>query len=114
MSPPNGLRTVADPQGQSDAQIGGPRVTVAVSGDLDDIGSAVDAAVFRTAQESVVDSLRHANNANNTPRSETRSRVRYPGMRERVKLLGDRLQAGPRSGGDCAGTASIPWKWPLR
>ena len=41
----------------------GPRVEVKLAGDLATLAAAVDAAVFRIAQESVTNALRHARNA---------------------------------------------------
>ena len=41
----------------------GPRVEVTLSGDLTGLPAAVDAAVFRIAQEGVTNALRHARNA---------------------------------------------------
>ena len=41
----------------------GPRVEVTLSGDLARLPAAVDAALYRIAQEAVTNALRHARNA---------------------------------------------------
>ncbi len=41
----------------------GPRVTVALSGDLDDLPPIVDTAIYRLAQEAITNGLRHARHA---------------------------------------------------
>lgn len=56
-----------------------PRVDVALSGDLDDLRPAVATALYRLAQESVTNALRHARHA-------TRVEVRVSGDGERVRL----------------------------
>jgi len=69
----------------------GPRVEVARSGDLDALTPAVDAAVFRIAQEAVTNARRHARNA-------TRVDVRVDGSGTSVRLVvrddGDPVRAG--------------------
>src|SRR3954447_15191326 len=57
----------------------GPKVTVALSGDLDDLQPAVGAAVFRLAQESITNAVRHARHA-------TRVDVSVEGQRDYVRL----------------------------
>ena len=94
-----------------------PDITVELSGDLDDLGSSVDAAVYRLAQESITNAVRHAHNVTrievlvtgddsdvrllvrddgNTD-STGRARPGYGivGMNERATLLGGTLEAGP-------------------
>lgn len=97
----------------------GDRVQVEVSGDVDDLGPAVDAAIYRIAQESITNAVRHA-------RQATRIDVRVAvdgdavrltirddgegasapgtslgyglvGMTERAMLLGGSFAAGPSS-----------------
>jgi signal transduction histidine kinase len=106
----------------------GPRVDVAVSGEVDDLGPAVGAALYRLAQESVTNAVRHA-------RGATRVEVRVtaddrsvhlrvsddgevaaapasgygiPGMVERAGLLGGRCAAGPDPAGGWTVTAVLP------
>jgi signal transduction histidine kinase len=95
----------------------GPRVEVVLSGDLDDLSAQVGAAVYRLAQESVTNALRHARRATcvevrltGDPESVrltvhddgevlTGDRVSrgygIVGMTERATLLGGTLTAGP-------------------
>ncbi|TCC47516.1 sensor histidine kinase [Kribbella capetownensis] len=97
----------------------GDRVQVEVSGDVEDLGPAVDAAIYRIAQESITNAVRHA-------RQATRIDVRVAvdgdavrltirddgegasapgtslgyglvGMTERATLLGGSFAAGPSS-----------------
>jgi len=93
-----------------------PRVEVRLSGDLDDLGPAVGAAVFRIAQESVTNALRHARDATRVVVAVTGApdtvrctvtddgdTVLLPraagygivGMTERATLLGGTITAGP-------------------
>lgn len=94
-----------------------PAITVEISGDLDDLGSAVNAAVYRLAQESITNAARHAQHATRINVSVTgdASNVRLSvrddgdtdstgrtltgygivGMNERATLLGGTLEAGP-------------------
>jgi two-component sensor histidine kinase len=73
----------------------GPRVEVALSGDLTTLPVAVDAAVFRIAQEAVTNARRHARNA-------TRIDVRVVGNGSSVHLAvrddGDPVAAGAPPG----------------
>jgi signal transduction histidine kinase len=93
----------------------GPRVEVEVSGDLDDLGPAVGAAIYRIAQESITNAVRHARQATRidvrltsyddsvrlTVRDNGEATSRNPGgyglvgMTERATLLGGTLAAGP-------------------
>ena len=73
----------------------GPRVEVAVSGDLTALAPALDAAVFRIAQEAVTNARRHARNA-------TRVDVRVVGNGSSVRLVvrddGDPVRAAGQPG----------------
>ncbi|GAA5115699.1 histidine kinase [Alloalcanivorax gelatiniphagus] len=88
---------VADLERLSGASPAGPRVEVTVSGDLVALPAAIDAAVFRIAQEAVTNALRHARNA-------TLVDVRVAGDRSTVSLVvrddGDpgAVDAGPGAG----------------
>jgi len=94
-----------------------PRVQVDLTGELDDLGPAVGAAIYRIAQESVTNALRHARNATSIDvqvrgdQDVVRLTVRddgehvaasslsagygVVGMTERAALLGGTLAAGP-------------------
>jgi signal transduction histidine kinase len=94
-----------------------PRVVVELSGDLDDLRPAVGAAIYRLAQESVTNAIRHARHAtridvrvcgdddsvrltvtdDGTPTSAGRVPWGYGlvGMNERSSLLGGTFEAGP-------------------
>ena len=97
---------------------GGPPVVVERTGDLERLRPSVDAAVYRLAQESITNALRHARHATRirvVVRGETdlvhltvgddgestafdpRSTTGFGlvGMAERVKLLGGTFAAGP-------------------
>jgi signal transduction histidine kinase len=92
-----------------------PRVEVEMSGDLDDLGPAVGAAIYRIAQESITNAVRHARQATRidvrltsyddsvrlTVRDNGEAASRNPGgyglvgMTERATLLGGTFAAGP-------------------
>ena len=94
-----------------------PRVEVEVSGDLDDLGPAVGAAIYRIAQESITNAVRHARQAtridvrltsyddsvrltvrdDGEATSAPRNSLGYGlvGMTERANLLGGTFAAGP-------------------
>ncbi|TCC19437.1 sensor histidine kinase [Kribbella speibonae] len=92
-----------------------PRVEVEVSGDLGDLDRAVGAAIYRIAQESITNAVRHARQATRidvrlasyddsvqlTVRDDGEATSRNPGgyglvgMTERATLLGGTLSAGP-------------------
>jgi signal transduction histidine kinase len=107
-----------------------PRVEVDLSGDLDDLGPPVGAAIYRIAQESITNSVRHARRATRVEVSVAgdvdcvrltvsddgdagstgRSSAGYGlvGMAERAMLLGGTLQAGPSPDGGWTVTAVLP------
>lgn len=95
----------------------GPETKVAISGDVDGIAPAVDAAIYRLVQESITNALRHARHAttievtvsidsrlvrvtvndDGEPRHTAIPERGFGliGMSERVKLLGGSLTTGP-------------------
>ncbi len=97
----------------------GPETKVAISGDVDGLAPAVDAAIYRVVQESITNARRHARHATTIEVTVTidspvvRVTVRDDGealpgaipergfgligMSERVTLLGGSLAAGPGS-----------------
>ncbi|MCW2760737.1 MAG: sensor histidine kinase [Marmoricola sp.] len=126
---------VADLERLCRASPAGPRVEVTVSGDLSALPRAIDAAVFRIAQEAVTNALRHARNATlvdvrvaGEP-SAVSLAVRddgdsglgdldpdvgfgLAGMGERALLLGGTCHAGPSPGGGWAVVATLPLRVP--
>jgi glucose-6-phosphate-specific signal transduction histidine kinase len=125
-------RGVADITRLAGATNGSPNVEVALRGVLDDLTPAVDAALFRIAQESITNARRHARRAS-TVRVEVQgsvSAVRLSveddgdatngaatdagfglvGMAERAKLLGGRFTAGPGATGGWKVFAELPKK----
>ena len=122
---------VADLERLSGASPAGPRVEVAVSGDLAALPAVIDAAVFRIAQEAVTNARRHARNATLidvrvTGEESTVSLVvrddgdpgaadlghevgfGLTGMVERALLLGGACRAGPCPGRGWAVSATLP------
>jgi len=110
-------RGVADIASIAEGHTGGPVVEVASSGDLVDLAPSVDAAVYRLAQESITNAIKHARRATRIrvavegePRcvrltvsddGEAAATGGSPsgygivGMNERVALLGGTFEAGP-------------------
>jgi len=99
---------------------GRPRVDVQLSGDLDELSPAVEVALYRIAQESVTNAVRHARHAtritvdvvdegeqvrltvrddgNTATTAQASSGYGLVGMTERATLLGGTLRAGPGPG----------------
>ena len=94
-----------------------PRVELKLSGDLEDLGPSVGAAIYRIAQESITNAVRHARHAtvievrvvgddpdvvrltisDDGEGSTVRTPLGYGlvGMNERATLLGGSFEAGP-------------------
>jgi len=107
---------------------GGPRVDVELVGDLEDVRPLVGAAIYRIAQESITNAVRHARHATRIDvrvageRDSVRLTVRddgaagasagpgygVVGMTERAALLGGTLEAGPSADGGWTVTAVLP------
>jgi signal transduction histidine kinase len=107
-----------------------PSVDIELSGDLDDLAPSVDAAIYRVAQESITNAIRHARDAahievrvagsdtdvrltvndDGAPNGAGRSPSGYGivGMEERATLLGGTLDAGPNEKRGWTVTAVIP------
>jgi len=107
-----------------------PRVEVQLSGDLDNLNPAVEAALCRIAQESATNAGRHACDAtliaievlgdggevhltvsddgHPVPAAQTSSGYGLVGMAERATLLGGTLRAGPSPGGGWTVEAVLP------
>ena len=126
---------VADLERLSGVSPTGPRVEVTVSGDLGALPRAIDAAVFRIAQEAVTNALRHASNATLVDvrvagdqstvsldvRDDGDASFEGPdrdagfglaGMAERALLLGGTCRAGPCPEGGWAVVATLPRRVP--
>ena len=122
---------VGDLHRLADRASGTLRIDVELSGDLDDLGPLVDAAVYRIAQESITNAIRHARHASrvsisvvghderveltvsddgtaaSTPSSDTTG-YGLLGMDERAKLLGGTVTSGPSAGGGWSVVATLP------
>ena len=114
--------------------VASPRVAVELSDDLDDLGPPVDAAIYRIAQESITNAVRHARRATRVDVSVAgeSDRVRLTvrddgdagstgrsgagyglvGMAERAMLLGGTLEAGPDPDGGWTVSAVLPRRIP--
>jgi signal transduction histidine kinase len=123
-------RGVADIPLLAEQPPGGPLVEVVPSGDLDDLAPAVDAAVYRLAQESITNAVKHARRATRirvavdgepdevrltvsddgelTPANGTAAGYGLVGMEERVHLLGGTFAAGPNHHRGWTVTAVLP------
>jgi signal transduction histidine kinase len=107
-----------------------PVIAVHIAGSLDDLSSAVDGAVYRMAQESITNAVRHARGAtridvrvhagesdigltvidDGAPSTAPSDRQGYGllGMRERAALLCGTFEAGPQRDGGWRVTAVLP------
>ncbi|WP_245562610.1 sensor histidine kinase [Nocardia araoensis] len=124
-SPITDLARLAGPTGN------GPSVEVEISGDVSDLPTTVGTAIYRLAQESITNAVRHARHATRvevrvtTDDTAVRLLVRddgdggparpagspgygLAGMAERARLLGGRCEAGPNSGRGWTVTAVLP------
>jgi signal transduction histidine kinase len=123
-------RGVADIERLANAAGDGPRVDVQLDGELDDLRPLVGAAIYRIAQESITNAIRHARRATRIDVRVTGDRdcVRLTvsddgeavsaangssgyglvGMSERAALLGGSLEASPQAGSGWTVTAVLP------
>lgn len=108
-----------------------PDVTVELGGNLDELRPSLDAALYRLAQESITNAIRHARNASRVDvhvnglhhvirltvsddgapsgfDAVNGSGYGLVGMAERAKLLGGTFEAGPRPGGGWTVSAVLP------
>ena len=124
LAPQRGVADVARLAAATD----GPRVDVELTGDLEGIRPMVAAAVYRIAQESITNAVRHARHAtridvrvigeqdsvlvvvldDGEPSSPSSPGYGVAGMTERAALLGGTLEAGPNAGGGWLVTATLP------
>jgi signal transduction histidine kinase len=124
-------RGVADIERLAYAPGDGPRIDVQLAGDLDDLRPLVGAAVYRIAQESITNAVRHARHATRidvrvtgdrdcvrltvrddgdagTAAADPSSGYGLVGMTERATLLGGSLEAGPNVDSGWTVTAVLP------
>ena len=121
-------RGVADLVRLADPTLPGPATDLDLDADLPDLGPALDAAVYRVAQEAVTNARRHATDARRIEvalrRTDDALRLSVTddgararpgpagfgivGMRERTERLGGRFEAGPAPGGGWRVQASFP------
>jgi signal transduction histidine kinase len=124
-------RGVADIERLARASADGPRVDVQLAGDLDGLRPLVGAAVYRIAQESITNAIKHARHATRIEvrvtgddegvrltvrdngetgpsRSDRSSGYGLAGMAERAALLGGTLEAGPSRGRGWTVAADLP------
>ncbi len=128
-------RGIADIERLADRVGGVPAVQVHLSGDLDDLRPSVGAAIYRIAQESITNAVRHARHATCidvlvdgdaewvrlTIRDDGEQVAGIPGatsygvvgMRERATLLGGSLEAGPGPDRGWAVDALLPRTAPV-
>jgi signal transduction histidine kinase len=124
-------RGVADIERLAHARGDGPRVDVQLAGDLAGLRPLVGAAVYRIAQESITNAVRHARHATRidvrvtgdrdcirltvrddgdagTPGTDRSSGYGLVGMTERAALLGGSLDASPNHDRGWTVTAVLP------
>jgi signal transduction histidine kinase len=121
---------IADLAQLASATRAGPSVDVGISGDVDDLPPSVGTAIYRLAQESVTNALRHARHATRievrVAADDTAVHLRVSddgdgaarpngapgfgliGMIERADLLGGTCEAGPAAGRGWTVTATLP------
>jgi len=122
--------SLADLEHLAREAVGPPRVDVHLSGELDDLNPAVEAALYRIAQEAVTNAGRHARGATSIGievvgdgkevhlivrddghpvlAAQASSGYGLVGMAERATLLGGTLRAGPSSGRGWTVEAVLP------
>ncbi len=127
LSPRQGLADLERLISQAEA---GPQVDVELSGELDDLSPAVEAALYRLTQESVTNARLHARDATRVAvrvvgdaervqltvdddgvvgtAGRSPSGYGLVGMRERAKLLGGTFHAGPSASGGWRVEAMLP------
>lgn len=123
-------RGVADIERLARSAGDSPHVDVELSGDLDDLRPSVETAIYRLAQESITNAVRHARHATSvkvsvvgddrsvrltvsddgesSSFSASSSGYGLAGMTERAKLLGGSLEAGPSPGRGWTVDAVLP------